>query len=620
MRQCLFTFLTFFCLTGFSKPITVPKTQLTANKQANLHTTSGTLITITQQQIQSTGAHNLSEILQHVASIFAYGSNNLNTPVMSMRGFGDNAFGNTLILLNGFPLQNPDMSNTYLNLIPVSEIARIEILPESAGVLYGNGAVGGVINIITKTPERFNAGITLGAGSYNGNSQSINIANKQGHFYYYVLAKRLKSDNNRRHNDLNENNGLAKIGYNSNNTKLYFQTQAFYENLQYPGSIQAPDSTGYESAHLYFYQLHLKQRLNDSWQFTTFITKQQTNTWGNISGPFTQNRNTLTLMPELIGALPIDNILTTSGITYNKAIYHFKSQSFSSFNKANTAKTQSAYTHWRIPLKNQFSVVTGIRYAYLDNTLNMQNHSENAFVSEQSLVYSGFQSWRFYLRRAGNYRFPRADETGENDTQLKVQTGVSYELGARFQKANTQLKFEAYLINLNHEIAFAAANPDDLPDQNNRNLDPTQRLGFLINVQTPLTQTLTLIGNLNLVQARYRSGPFKNKTIPMVPEQLAKLAGRYKIDTHWSFYLAGLYTGSSYPAEDDANQNKMGGYVIYNSNLSYQLKRWRVSFRINNLLDKKYNSYTTFSPFSNLISLYPAPGRNFWVTVNYDLS
>ena len=188
-------FFIFCCILNLTitiqaKSLTIPKTTL-AIKAEYLHllNASGSQIIISKKQVKQSGAKTLTQLLQNTSAIHMFYSNDPSTPTISMRGFGDNATANTLILLNGFPLQSPDMSNDFLNLVPINEIQSIIISPESAGVLYGNNAVGGVINIITSQPKKFSAGIRLGAGSYDGNSQQVYIGNKLGNFHYLLSAK-----------------------------------------------------------------------------------------------------------------------------------------------------------------------------------------------------------------------------------------------------------------------------------------------------------------------------------------------------------------------------------------------------------------------------------------------
>ena len=70
---------------------------------------------------------------------------------MDRSGFGETAALNTLVLVDGWRLNNPDLSGADWKLIPLDRVARIEIVRGSRGsVLYGDNATDSVINIITK--------------------------------------------------------------------------------------------------------------------------------------------------------------------------------------------------------------------------------------------------------------------------------------------------------------------------------------------------------------------------------------------------------------------------------------------------------------------------------------
>jgi len=86
-------------------------------------------------------------------------------------GFGDASQNNQVIVIDGIPYQQGDSSENRLSYIPLDQVERIEIQRGASSVLYGNGAVGGVINIITKSteagPEKPSANLYTSYGSFN---------------------------------------------------------------------------------------------------------------------------------------------------------------------------------------------------------------------------------------------------------------------------------------------------------------------------------------------------------------------------------------------------------------------------------------------------------------------
>ena len=132
---------------------------------------SATVYVLTSEQIKSSGVSTTSDVLRgipgvQVDDLFGNGSQ-IN---VSVRGFSSTANANTLILVNGRRLNYSDTASPDLHHILPRDIERIEVLVGSAGSLYGDQAVGGVINIITKRPvDNFHQIVTrVGSFDYRG--------------------------------------------------------------------------------------------------------------------------------------------------------------------------------------------------------------------------------------------------------------------------------------------------------------------------------------------------------------------------------------------------------------------------------------------------------------------
>jgi outer membrane cobalamin receptor len=119
-----------------------------------------------------------------------------NQSPISIRGFGENATANSLILIDGYRFTNPNLAAPNLNAILMPDIDSIEIIPGSEGTLYGDQAVGGVLKITTKKPEKFT--LKLNMGSLSPLHQLIalnnilkpnthNTLNGQNNFHYYIV-------------------------------------------------------------------------------------------------------------------------------------------------------------------------------------------------------------------------------------------------------------------------------------------------------------------------------------------------------------------------------------------------------------------------------------------------
>ena len=125
---------------------------VTANKiEQKQNGTSKVITIISAAQIQQNAGRTIAQVLNEQAGLSLPGTlSNLGTvPSIYMRGA---ASGRTLILIDGAPVGDPSMiSNEFdLNLVPLNQVERIEILKGAQSTLYGSDAIGGVINIINK--------------------------------------------------------------------------------------------------------------------------------------------------------------------------------------------------------------------------------------------------------------------------------------------------------------------------------------------------------------------------------------------------------------------------------------------------------------------------------------
>ncbi|HET7921754.1 MAG TPA: TonB-dependent receptor plug domain-containing protein, partial [Gammaproteobacteria bacterium] len=144
-----------------NNPITVTatRTALTADQEV------APVIVITAQQIQLSGAQDVSGVLRQYAGldIAAYGGP--GQPVsLFLRGTNSNQ---TLVLVNGVRINPATGNGAALTNIRLDDIARIEIVKGPRAALYGSDAIGGVINIITRQSETGTQyGAYAGAGRY----------------------------------------------------------------------------------------------------------------------------------------------------------------------------------------------------------------------------------------------------------------------------------------------------------------------------------------------------------------------------------------------------------------------------------------------------------------------
>ncbi|MDP2144203.1 MAG: TonB-dependent receptor [Gallionella sp.] len=125
----------------------------------------------------------LGDALKQVPSLYLRGGalgqsqGTQGTSSMSLRGIDQSR---TLVLLDGQPLQDAGSGKVNWRVPFVEDIDRIEVVPGAYSALYGSNAIGGVINIISKRPDRkeFGARIRQGSGDAAGTDASLYFRDK----------------------------------------------------------------------------------------------------------------------------------------------------------------------------------------------------------------------------------------------------------------------------------------------------------------------------------------------------------------------------------------------------------------------------------------------------------
>lgn len=155
---------------------------VTATRSPKKQSEIGRVVTvITADQINHSQGKTLPELLNTVPGITFSGAENAPGISSSLYLRGAST-GNTLILLDGFPVNNASgIDGSYdLNAFPLDQIDHIEILKGSGSTLYGSDAVAGVINIITKHPkdQGLKGNVQVSGGSYNTFNESAGVNGK----------------------------------------------------------------------------------------------------------------------------------------------------------------------------------------------------------------------------------------------------------------------------------------------------------------------------------------------------------------------------------------------------------------------------------------------------------
>src|SRR5215468_5510176 len=183
---------------------------------------------ITSQDIERSPSQSVPDILSQQVGVqvtHVTGTPNGNGDLVDLRGFGAFAQSNVLILVNGRRFQDFDLQGFDFSAIPLNSIERIEITRgNSSTVLYGDGAIGGSINIVLKkgsSPSAVNRVEAL-AGSFEYWEGRASAAVTSGPWSVGAFGNAIDSSGYRVNSALRQRNANATLSYNAPNLGGYF--------------------------------------------------------------------------------------------------------------------------------------------------------------------------------------------------------------------------------------------------------------------------------------------------------------------------------------------------------------------------------------------------------------
>ncbi|MBC7189692.1 TonB-dependent receptor plug domain-containing protein, partial [Candidatus Aerophobetes bacterium] len=173
----------------------------------------GSCTVIDEETIKSSKAKDLAEIIEKVAGVNVKTYSFTGISIPSIRG---SFSGQVLVMVDGRPLNLASSGDVDLSLIPLENIKKIEVVRGPFSSLYGSGAVGGVINIITKTPaDASRTELGFSYGSFNSPSLTFSHGESKDKFGYLFTMSGDFSDGDRENSWKNSSGFSGKVNFSS---------------------------------------------------------------------------------------------------------------------------------------------------------------------------------------------------------------------------------------------------------------------------------------------------------------------------------------------------------------------------------------------------------------------
>jgi iron complex outermembrane receptor protein len=633
---------------------------------ASLRHEPSSISVLTRQDIESNPAASLPELLATLPGVQVRNASGSPEYAIDLRGFGATGNQNTLVLLDGQRLNENELVSIKWTSIPVEAIERIEVIRGAGAVMYGGGASGGVINIITRKPSKMNGlkSAAISAGNYGLKEGSVYLSGA-GPLAWSVAGNIIDTDNYRDNNALEQKNLNATAQFSEWTLRAGLEDQ----DLGLPGARSRtqlatdPRGTatprdfstrgGWFAAAGWNRQLQ-SGRLSVDAGFrhsdrTALFDDYSLDFWDAKSFLNTETRN-ISLQPriELRNAWGGESGKMVLGLDWDDWDYDSKrytgpetvpgAAGATTLSAHITARQHnlSAYARQSLELGPATHLTLGGRIQHTRS--KAQDHastqpyasgsrSDTPWAAEIGLKREFGSGLAAFGRLGHSFRVATVDEMYDpyggpswdaEINPLKPQTSDDAELGLQYSSRALTGRLTAYGMNLRNEIHYNALT------FTNQNLAPTRRYGFEAEAEHRFSAGFKMRAGYAYTVAQFREGNYggtdvSGNDIPLVPRHSASLIAGWQPLAGQLVSLAARYVGEQRFDNDQANNfgEKMPAYTVVDLKWQGEWKDWKAFAAINNLLDEEYFSYAVRSLFTSNFNAYPMPERNYRVGLEY---
>jgi iron complex outermembrane receptor protein len=642
-----------FPLYGEEKEVTLEEVVVTATRDAQeIRKVPANVSVITKEEIEKSDSKSVVDLVRDEEGVIVrdyFGTG--KAAMVDLRGFGETGALNTLVLVDGRRVNEIDLSGVDWSQIPLNQVERIEIVRGPGSVLYGDNAVGGVINIITKRPEKpFSASEEVVIGSYHYNKESGSVSGKWGPLSAILNASynatggyrdngffRTKDVGGKLIYDLNDAVSFNLSGnFHRDDTGLPYGLPKNIYELNRRASIHPDDKAETDDGYA---TLGIKAKLLDFGRIEAdFSYRHRDVSDFYVSSQFEDKRNSSTwgVTPKYIFEKPLWNFPNklTFGLDFYKSnSVVFSDSDFLGPNRSEvTKRSTGVYVFDELSFFNNLILSLGYRQELVNfdifqdvpKSKDTARHNEPAWNVGLNYLFGKNSSAFFSFKRS--FRFPVTDELIQYilspdtfeviDIQanpaMKPQTGYHYEAGIRHAFTDQiEANLTLFWIDLHNEIFY---NPFTF---SNENYPRTRRQGIEVRAKGKPFPWLLVWGNYSYIRPILRGGSFSGNDMPGVPRHKGSIGTEVDFGRGFQLSTKANIVGSRYFFGDWNNEvERLAGYYTVDAKLCYAWKGLKTFVGVNNLFNRKYAEFAAIS--SSLTEyFYASPERNFIGGISY---
>jgi iron complex outermembrane receptor protein len=600
---------------------------------------------ITADKIREAGINNVNEAIRKLGGVYGrQGFSGTQDFSLDLSGFGAASDQNMVVLVDGIRLSENELSPALLSSVPIESVARIEIVRGGSSVLYGDGATGGTIQIITKRGAKNGTHGTVAAevGSYGHRELRASASKGWDGFSLDANASTLHADNYRDNNASTQKNFNGGMQWASNEGRIGLRVEAARQDSGFPGSLslaqfeQNPRQTTTPNDHGSFdtdrYTFFAERHLGsvDLAVDLSHRTKTANSVFSGSSSRYDSQMNQVSpRLRYLSGSANMKNELV-AGLDFT----NWSRSSVSAFSNGNASqKSRAVYVRDELKL-GKTRLAAGIRHEVFDKDfIDPLGFATTAYDKTQSLNAWELQASHMltsevdvFAKGGQSYRVANVDENGFtpiSNQPLEPQISHDIELGTTLGKGANKMTARLFRHRLTNEIFYdpTSSNPFTIFDPTSKganvNLDPTQRQGVGLDGSIRLASAFVLSGNLQHLSAKFTDGPNTGKEIPLVPRNTASLRLNWLPENGQSAMVGVQWADVQRYGGDFSNScsARIPSFTTMDARYAKQMGKWEFAIAGSNLTDRHYFT-NAFGACQN--GIYPDTGRLLKVSARLD--